>query len=228
MNEYNERILKTVLQDVRAENDEELLREIEEAKNDPLYSVKEGEAEAFAEEYLKKTTKKPKKTFLKVASIILVLMLAGISAIPVAVEGEKYTIAEIVINFVNSEFLAFDSNKNDSLLLSYKGEYVPTYIPEGYSVKSVKNESDRNEIIFANKNNCMLTYQETTDALKFNADYTDAENLKHIEILGFDSVSYKEDGFNRIVIATENSIIYISCNDDEVDLVGFANLIEKR
>ncbi len=228
MNEYNERILKTVLQDIRAENDEELLREIEEAKNDPLYSVKEGEAEAFAEEYLKKTTKKPKKTLLKVASIILVLMLAGISAIPVAVEGEKYTIAEIIINFVNSEFLAFDSNKDDSLLLSYKGEYVPTYIPEGYSVESVKNEADRNEIIFANKNNCMLIYQEKIDAYNINTDYTNAENLKHIELLGFDSVSYREDGFNRIVIVTENSKIYISCNDEEVDLIGFAKKIEKR
>ncbi len=228
MNEYNERILKTVLQDVRAENDEELLREIEEAKNDPLYSVKEGEAEAFAEEYLKKTTKKPKKTFLKAASIILVIMLAGISAIPVAVEGEKYTIAEIVINFVNSEFLAFDSNKNDSLLLSYKGEYVPTYIPEGYSVKSVKNESNKNEIIFANKNNCMLIYKEQPDNLKTNVDYVDAQNVEFVEILGFDSVCYEKDGLYRIMITTDKSVIYISCNDDEVDLIGFANLIEKR
>ena len=32
MNEYNERVLKTVLQDYRAENDEELLKEIEGEK----------------------------------------------------------------------------------------------------------------------------------------------------------------------------------------------------
>lgn len=53
MTEYNERLLKNVLQDIREEQDEELLKEIEDAKNNPLFRNKEGEAEAFALRYTK-------------------------------------------------------------------------------------------------------------------------------------------------------------------------------
>lgn len=41
MNEYNERTLKNVLEDYREEQDKEFLKEIEEAKNDPLYQISE-------------------------------------------------------------------------------------------------------------------------------------------------------------------------------------------
>ena len=53
MNEYNERLLKNVLQDYREETDEQLLKEIEEAKNNPLFQNKDGEAAAFVEKYCK-------------------------------------------------------------------------------------------------------------------------------------------------------------------------------
>ena len=58
MNEYNERILKNVLQDIRQENDDELLKESEDAKNDPLFQIKDGEAEAFVQKYFEKSKKK--------------------------------------------------------------------------------------------------------------------------------------------------------------------------
>lgn len=54
MTEYNERLLKNVLQDYREENDAQLLKEQEDAKNNPLFQNKEGEAEAFVQQYVRK------------------------------------------------------------------------------------------------------------------------------------------------------------------------------
>ena len=226
MNEYNERLLKNVLQDYREETDEQLLKEIEEAKNNPLFQNKEGEAEAFALKHTKKSKKKFGKIFLRVASIFLVIAI-GCAFIPFTVEGRRSSLAEIIANFVNSEFIAFDSNDDDNLLLAYEGEFVPTFIPDGYSVESVNNGKNTKEIIFSDSSN-ILVYREQSIDFKQNVDYADADNLQNIEILGYNGISFTKDGINRIVLTTEEANIYISCDDDTVDLIGFAEKIEKR
>lgn len=226
MNEYNERLLKNVLQDYREENDAQLVKEIEEAKNNSLFQNKEGEAESFVLKYTEKPKKKFGKTFLRVASILLVIAI-GVSFIPFTVEGRRSSLAEIIANYVNSEFVIFGNNEKDNLLLSYEGEFVPTFIPDGYSVESINNEPNLKEIVFSNSKN-MILFKELPISIKMNIDYSDAENMKEIEILGYTGNSFAKDGVNRIVITTENSCIYISCDDNAVDLIGFAELIEKR
>lgn len=226
MTEYNERLLKNVLQDVREEQDAELMKEIEEAKNNPMFANKENEAAEFAEKHTKKPKKKKGKTIFK-AAIIVIVSAVLLSFVPFNARGQRFSVAEIIINFVNSEFLAFDSNENDSLLLSYEGEYIPTYIPDGYSVESVNNDPEIKEIVFKGENS-VLAFKELNLDVKLNLDYSDAENLQKIEILGYQGMSFTEDGVNRIVITTDSTNIYITCNDDTVDLIGFAEKLEKR
>lgn len=226
MTEYNERILKNVLQDIREEQDAELLKEIEEAKNNPRFQNKEGEAEAFVCEYEKKTKKKTGRIFLRVASILLVIAIS-VAFIPFTVEGRKSSIAEIIVNFVNSEFLAFDSNENNKLLLEYEGSFIPSWIPDGYRVESINNGQNIKEIIFSDSDNCIV-FREQANGVKTNMDYSDAENLKELKILGYNAISYTNDGVNRVVITTEESIIYISCDNSAFDIIGFAKKIEKR
>lgn len=224
MNEYNERLLKNVLEDCREEQTEQLKKEIEEAKNNPLFQNKEGEAEAFALRYTKKKSNKSIKLFLKVASILLVLAIC-LTLIPVPVEGRKSTVAELIANFVNSEFIAFDSNEDDKLLLSYEGKFVPAFIPKGYSVEEVKNEPDMKEIIFSNSKNRIVFVEQILD-VKTNIDY--GENKKEIDILGYKGIYFEIDGVQYISVVTEKTLLLISCNDNTVDLIGFAKKIEKR
>ena len=226
MNEYNERLLKNVLQDYREETDEQLLKEIEEAKNNPLFQNKEGEAAAFAEKHCKKQKKNLTKTFAKAASILLVIAI-GFSFIPFTVEGRKSSVAQIIANFVNSEFVIFGNNENDNLILSYDGEFVPTFIPEGYSVESINNEPNMKEIIFTNFEN-MILYSEQIIDVKTNVDYSDKKNLQEFEALGYKGVYFVTNDACHVVIITDNSIITIMCDDLTFDLIGFAELLEKR
>lgn len=227
MTEYNERLLKNVLQDYREENNAQLLKDKEDAKNNPLFQNKDGEAEAFALKHSKKQKKKSRGIFLKIASILLVMAI-GVAFIPFTVEGRRNSLAEIIANFINSEFVIFGNNENDNLLLSYQGEFAPTFIPDGYTVKSVFNEPDIKEIVFSNDAMCMLVFKEQYSEVKTNIDYSDAKNLQEIEILGYKGMAFEKDGMNRIVVTTENSVLYISCDDYTVDLIGFAKKIEKR
>lgn len=227
MNEYNERILKNVLQDIREENDDELLKEIEDAKNDPLFQIKDGEAEAFVKKHYKTQKKKLNKIFIKVASILLAAAI-GITFIPFTVEGRRSSLAEIISNCVNSEFIIFGNNENDNLLLSYEGEFVPTYIPEGYSVKSVTNTEDKKEIVFSDVDNHLIIFVEQNYDVKSNIDYKNTDHAEKIKVLEYDGVYYENDGIKYISFVAEKKCILISCDDSSVDLIGFSKKIEKR
>lgn len=226
MTEYNERILKNVLQDYREENDEKLLKEIEEAKNNPLFQNKEGEAEAFALKYTAKRKKHSGKIFLRVASILLVFAIV-VAVIPMPVDGKKSTLAEVIVNFVSSEFFSVGNNETDSRFLDYEGDYIPSYIPEGYKLKEIINEFESKSITFENNGN-LLVLSEIPLNSNLNVDYAQNENIKEVEILGCKGIYFNADGSQHLVITTNETIINITCSDKTVDIVGFAKLIEKR
>lgn len=223
MNEYNERTLKNVLEDIREEQDIELLKEIEEAANNPLYQNKAGEAEKFAKKNTKSAKRKFITTFSKVAVILLVLSI-GSAIIPITVEGRKNTIAEIIINFVNTEFFAID---NENLLLDFEGEYVPTWIPDGYCVESIDNAKDKKEIVLKNSEGNIITFNELPPNFNINIDSTNTENTSNIKINDLNAVYFEEDEIRKIIITAPDAFLYISSDDSEVDLIGFSELIEK-
>lgn len=226
MTEYNERILKNVLQDYREENDEKLLKEIEEAKNNPLFQNKEGEAEAFALKYTAKPKKHSGKVFLRVASILLVFAIV-VAVIPMPVDGKKSTLAEIIVNFVSSEFFSVGSNETDSRFLDYEGDYIPSYIPEGYTLKEITNGTYSKTIVFSDGKNS-LVFSENTLNSNINIDYTDKENVQEFEVLGCNGVCFESEEMKYIYLVSDERMISISCTDISIDLIGFAKLIEKR
>ena len=228
MNEYNERVLKTVLQDYRSENDDELLKEIEDAKNDPLFQVSDEEAAAFAKKYVKKNQKKNRNLFLKVASVIFAIVFVGVALIPITVEGRKSTIAQLVFNFVNSEFLAFDSNEDDTLLLSYEGIFVPTYIPEGYYVESVNNTKDAKYLTLVNDTGKKIVITEQVTTVKNIADYAGGVEIENITFNGYEGIYYTKDGSQYVFVLIDDIVLSVICSDEEVNIKSFTEKIEKR
>lgn len=229
MNEYNERILKNVLEDYIEENDEQLSKEIEEAKNDPRFQVKEGEARAFAMKHYKAKSKKKKTAslILKIASVVLIIAI-GVSFIPFSVEGKRSSFAEIIINFVNTEFLSLDSDESESLLLTYQGEFIPAWIPEGYIVESVNNSDEIKVISFTNNNNCKILFKEQLYNVKTNLNYENGTNKKDITVLDYNGIYYEKDNVQYISVITDSIILTVTCDDNNVDIIGFVNKIEKR
>lgn len=223
MNEYNERLLKNVLEDLREEQDDELRREMEEAKNDPEFQLKEGEAEAFAKKYVPKKKKNTKSIIFKAAAVFIVLAVGFSTFVPLSVQGQKQTVAELIANFVNSEFVAIG---NENLLLTYEGEYVPTFIPNGYEVKEVSNLKDSKSIIFINSQGNTIVYSEKN--IDINIDNEENATVEEIEILGYKGIYTEKDGKQQIAIKAVNSLIHIFSNDTELDLINFAKYIEKR
>lgn len=228
MNDYNEQVLREAMKKIIEEENEEILKEMEIAKTIPEIQVKEGEAEAFVEKYMPKKSNK-KKTLMRVASVA-VAVLVCVSAVTLSVDGFKEHISQFVNNLSSSisASIKLSNNENDALLASFEGQYVPTYIPEGYKVESVTNFDTIKSITFSNKDKKTIVYSEQVTEVNLNVDTEEADSVEQIEINGMQGIQVVKDEVTRLVIKTENSVLYITCNDSDIDVVGFAKLIEKR
>ncbi len=228
MNDYNEQVLKEAMKKIIEEENKEILKEMEIAKTIPEFQVKEGEAEAFVEKYMPKKSNK-KKTLMRVASIA-VAVLVCFSAVTLSVDGFKEHISKFVNNLSSSisASIKLSDNENDAKLASFEGQYVPTYIPEGYKVDEVLNWDEVNNITFSNRKGNSIVFSEQAADVDLNVDTENADKVEEIEINGMQGLSIIKDGVTRLVIKTENSVIYITCNDVNVNIKAFAQKVEKR
>lgn len=231
MNEHNEKVLKEALEILRKEEDAKILLEMEEAKKIPEFQVKEGEAERFLQQLEKnEAKKKPAKSrrpWLRAASIILVVAIST-AVVTISVDGffEKFT--SFFTNFTSSEYATVDVGESDEMFSEYQGQFVPTALPEGYEVESVVNATDRFEILLNNKNGCFIVMKEQSAELKSNIDTEDADIVKDVCINGMTGLYVKKQNIEALLLNSGNTMLQITNDDPKVDLIGFAELIEKR
>lgn len=231
MNEHNEKVLKEALEILRKEEDAKILLEMEEAKKIPEFQVKEGEAERFLQQLEKnEAKKKPAKSrrpWLRAASIILVVAISA-AVVTISVDGffEKFT--SFFTNFTSSEYASVKVGSEDDMFLSYNGQFVPTALPEGYEVENVVNATDRVEILLKNKNGCVIVIKEQSAELKSNIDTEDADVVKEVCVNGMSGLYVKKDDVETLALNSEKTILYLLDDNKAIDLVTFAELIEKR
>ena len=231
MNEHNEKVLKEALEILRKEEDAKILLEMEEAKKIPEFQVKEGEAERFLQQLEKNEAKKKhaksRRTWLRAASIILVVAISA-AVVTISVDGffEKFT--SFFTNFTSSEYASVKVGSEDDMFLSYNGQFVPTVLPKGYVVEAVNNGSNKYEILLKNKNKCMIVLKEQSEDLKSNFDTEDAEAVKDITIKGVKGLYVEKGNLKKIAFCIDSVMLVITTDDPDLDLIGFAELIEKR
>ncbi len=228
MNEYNEQVLKEAMKKIVEEEHKELLKEMEIAKTIPEIQVKEGEAEAFVEKYMPRKSNK-KKTLMRVASIA-VAVLVCFSAVTLSVDGLRNRFTEFLSNFSNSDHASVDigNSKNDELLLSYKGQYVPTYIPEGYVISDVSNDKVMCSLTLESEEGKVIILSEQSADVKTRMDTEGADSVENIEVNNMKGLLVIKNGVTNIVIASDSIVLDFVCSDPEVNLKAFAQKVEKR
>ncbi|MBQ3128397.1 MAG: DUF4367 domain-containing protein [Clostridia bacterium] len=233
MTEYNKRILKIVTDDIIDENDELFLKEIEAASADPRFAntkesdekMKKALDEAFA-------VKKPRsKALLRAASVFLAL-LVGLSVMTLTVKGFREKLWEVLSNIGNPSysFMLASENENENKLLEYEGQYIPTWIPEGYEVVEVDNDVYFKTIKLENDSGNIISFTEhiRDSEKKFNINKEDYDSYETQVIKGKDVVIAIKDGVKRLVVNETDAIIHIIFNDETVDYIGFVTHIEKK
>ena len=233
MTEYNKRILKIVTDDIIDENDELFLKEIEAASADPRFAntkesdekMKKALDEAFA-------VKKPRsKALLRAASVFLAL-LVGLSVMTLTVKGFREKLWEVLSNIGNPSYSSMMSSKNsnDTKLLEYEGMYIPKYIPEGYEVVEVDNDVYFKTIKLENDSGNIISFTEHTrdSEKKFNLNKEDYDSYETHSIKGKDVEIAAKNGVIYLTVNEPDILVSVTFNDKNIDVLAFAEMIEKK
>lgn len=233
MTEYNKRILKIVTDDIIDENDELFLKEIEAASADPRFAntkesdekMKKALDEAFA-------VKKPRsKALLRAASVFLAL-LVGLSVMTLTVKGFREKLWEVLSNIGNPSysFMLASESKIENKLSKYEGQYIPTWIPEGYEVVEVNNKTYHTTIKMRNKSGDTISFTEHTknNEKKFNLNKEDYDSYETHSINGKDVEIAAKNGVIYLTVNEPDILVSVTFNDKNIDVLAFAEMIEKK
>lgn len=224
MNEYNEKVIKEALTLLREKENEEIRKEMEEANKIPEFRVKEGEAERFVKQFEKKRSR---KAWLRAASIVVVVVVS-LTVVTLSVDGFREKFTSFFTNFTSEEYAGVKVGEEDDLFMSYKGQFVPSIIPEGYEVESVVSDENMFEIMLKNEQDCIIVLREQSAELKSNIDTEDADVIKDVEINGMKGLYFKKGNSENVFLNSGETMLHIVDDDEKFDLMGFAELIEKR
>lgn len=233
MTEYNKHILKIVTDDILDENDELFLKEIEAAKADPRFANNKERDEKFRKALDEAfAVKKPRsKALVRAASIFLALIL-GLSVMTITVKGFREKLWEFLNNLGNYSysFMLSSDNKNENKLSEYAGQYIPTWIPEGYEVDKVFNEDCYASIDFKNDDGKKISYTEHTRDVekKFNLDKEQYDSYETYTVNGKEIVIAEKNNIVYLTVQESQAFISVTFNDDSIDVLAFSEMIEKK
>lgn len=237
MNKHDELVLKLIAEEMLEEDDEIFMKEVEEAKNDPAFAnteISRKRIEKAIDEELKKLKKNKKrksKMFVRVASILLVLLL-GFSATTLTVKGFREKVWAFITNVGNSTHSSIIPSNDDynSALDSYEGKYIPGWIPEGYKITDVINKTDIKTIKIQNTLGSSISFSEHTknyDEL-LNIHKENLNDYQRMELNGVEVLINKQNSITNMIVIQKDAIIYILFNNSDIDIVGFVNHIETK
>ena len=87
---------------------------------------------------------------------------------------------------------------------------------------------NKKEVIFNNQENNIIIFREMKDDGIITVDNEGADVVESVTILDMEGLYFLKEGKQTIVLPSEGSMIYVYSDDEELDLIGFAELIEKR
>lgn len=187
--EYDDLLMKMALSDYSEELGEQLLAELEEMKDDPLYQGSLKEKRRFHHQlniFFKKDNvltlvHKVARPMKKAAAFFLV---AGIAlSIPMfTVEAFRINVFNFFYD-VHDTFTEIKGENNDSYSVSGP-IYRPTYIPEGFSIA----KEDEAGIDYENSNGDIIIFLQLAANGTLLLDSENAELTKPIKIKGQDGL----------------------------------------
>lgn len=228
MTEYNKRTLKNVLEDYCEEHENELLKEIEEAKNDPRYMVKEGEAEAFVKAHSKKRKSSRAKKFIATAASLFLVFTVLTTAISFKVQGDKHPFYDFIIE-VHRNFIVMHNPQITDELDGYEGSYIPKWRPLGYSVHNIEKNRYTYTITFHDKYDYYnVSYIETPKSKSFEYGLSPNESYKEIKINDYQGLYFENKVKRQINFFIGDTMISVATDDPDLDLVYFAEQVQKK
>ncbi len=229
--QYEELSFRMAVNEIMSEEGDKLIKENEKLKTDPQFALSEETLEEFKKEIKilqkKELRKRSHKKMWKVALSTLCVVIVLFMTLTFSVSAFRERIIEF-FSSITQKYTSYeitDSNKNQEILASYGGKYIPNWIPDGYVGEQFLNFDTYNILEF-NKNNFNISiYEGSIDTVGYEntEDFITEKNITLKS--GIIAQYYANDKYYVLFWKDEeNSLsITVSSNDPEVDLEKFAN-----
>lgn len=230
MARYCEIESEKILEEMELRKEEEKEQEsVDVSKVDKLFSSVE------RKDNIKSVFSASRKIFAAVASIILICAISVSSAIIASAEVRDYVFELVFTEMEKYTDIQIVKKGPSAEALHSEMEYIPTYIPSGFTLNKDKSYSDKNGSSLQYTNNKMFLVFEYCDADSYDEIHVDTENAygsRNIEISGNPAiVYYKEYSYNglKYIIWQINDSVFVIRSNAELDiLIKFAEGISEN
>lgn len=179
------------------------------------------------EETQKRAMRKVRNISSRVAVILLVLFIPLIT-LTLSVEAFRLQ----VYNLFFTDYNEYSSVKikqapTENVTIEWKNYYFPKFIPEGFYVESINENTNIKTIIFKNKNNEKMTLTQSLNGTGFSLN-TEEGLKKEVVVKNRKAILVQQDGMNILFWNNEEfSFCLFSTLEVEV-LIIVAESLEKK
>lgn len=213
---------------------EKLLKESEEARNDPHYSPSERATKQFNKMLNKFSHKRKLRVFMN-KSIKILNKVGIIVLIFTIIFAISYTTVEAFRLKVLNFFLTFEKEyasvslaeeeADGNITTGLSNTYAPTYIPEGYWIDNTIDEVNYKVIEYINDKKEIIRFTESNFSTITNIDTENAEIVKDIKINGVNGLFVTKNGKTTISWSMDNRIFVVSAQIREEEIVQIAESV---
>jgi len=227
--QYDDSFLQLVVYDYAEKEGEELLREADEAKNDPQYYPSAKLVKSFCnmrDGFFKKQkmvsfVKKSQKILSKVG--IFVVAFAAVFALAFStVSAFRTQVLNMLLTF-DEKYTSVKVDENSSVPLH--NIYAPSYIPDGYRLNDFSTSKDLTTMEYINNNEKTINFIMFNSSGDSNIDTENADSVKSIKINGTDGMIVEKKGIITVSWANENKAFIVSAQLGESEIVKIAENI---
>lgn len=176
-----------------------------------------------------------KKVFAWVASLILVCGISLTSVVVASAEAREYVFELVFTEMEKYTDIQIVKKEPTEESLFSEMEYIPTYIPSGFTLDQTKSVSNKNSACIKYLNENEIIVFEYCDADSYDEIQIDTENAyesKKIEINGKTAiVYYKKYSCNELkyIIWQTDDLVFVIRSNAELDiLIKFAEGISEN
>jgi hypothetical protein len=240
--ELTERLRITLLQLALSHVREKEIKQIMENQSDP---ESEKRAAAFFERTETKTRrlirhemrKQHTKQFCKqqlpriggAVAVVLLVCYIGLTAAVATSSAIRGRVMQLLMN-MQEQYTELSLVENEALAFSvpdnWKGAYYPTFIPEGYSLESIRDFVGEKDVFFVNSQSEKTIYMEFSEQSYTNLD-TEGAEIKFIMVHGNPGMIAFKEGEYRITWSQDETYFVVSCPGDEGEILRVAEGVKK-
>lgn len=232
---YEDAFFRIIMADYARSQGEILAHENEELMKDPANNPTPAQIKkfqrvldkAFLKRAIKSALANSYRALSKVAVVVAILSF-GFFITAMSVQTVRVNVLNFLIGF-EKEYTSLyigESGGNsiigDHIYVSWTDAYVPTYIPNGFKITKLTNESDYKSINYIHADGRTIFYYEFSESDEVNLDTEDAERTENTVIQGNDALFVEKGGKLSVIWENHSKMFLISAEISEDELFMIA------